>query len=226
MTKSRATAALVTRADIFDGSGTYEVVEAVKHYLSLARPSTSPTVAPTFDYRAAFEVLAQERIRLKFGAVENTLAVATFDPESEGRSRFIDALARMGILVEAVDFRRADVTLPLVGDSDRRHITSLAPNIAYALGLLAGRPSAEVVVVTRSFELLDPLNDFVRRGGKAAIAFFRRFLDGRFGLAGLFDGESDVKFIDLDPHSERLLGYDVRDIGSIRSPRTEGISGL
>ncbi len=226
MTKSRATATVVSRADILDCSGTYEVVEAVKQYLSLARPSSSATVSPTFDYRAAFEVLAQERTRLEFAAVENTLAVATFDPESEGRSRFISALARMGILVEAVDFRRADVTLPLVGDSERRHITSLAPNIAYALGLLAGRPSAEVVVVTRSFELLDPLNDFVRRGGKAAIAFFRRFLDGRFGLAGFFDGGSAVKFIDLDPHSEKLVGYDVREIASLRLSRTEGISGL
>ena len=227
MPKPRPQAAHLSRLDIFDCSSTFEVVESIKQHLGLA-PEVSPSAPPpSFDYRAGFEVLAQERQRLGFSVAENTLAVATVDLESEGQSRFVTALVRMGILVERVDFRRADVTLPLSADSDRRHITSLAPNVAYVLGLLAGRASPEVVVVTRAFELLDPLTDFVeRRGGKAAIAFFRRYLDGRFGAAGLFDSASSVKFIDLNAHSERIIGYDVRSIGSNRVSQTEGISGL
>src|SRR5487761_1218521 len=203
-TRSAPTGADLTRLDIVDCASLFNFTELARSYLAISRAggSEEPVNAPNFDYRAAFEILAKERERLHFSPAQQTLAVATIDPESDGQNRFVTALQRMNILVEAVDFRHATVTMPLGGDGDqsgRKYVTSVGANIAYVLGLLAQRGSPEVVIVTRCFELFDPLRDFVseRRGGKAAIAFFRRFLDPRFGIAGLFDADSPIKFVDL-----------------------------
>jgi hypothetical protein len=219
----------ISRLDIFDCQSVFEVVDVIRQFKSIAG-TDQPGPTPNFDYRACFEILQESRQHLGFTPSQNTLAVATVDPESEGQGRFITAISRLGVLVEPVDFRDASVTLPLMGDSDRterRYVRSLAPNITYVLGLLASRPSPEVVVVTRTFELFGSLRDFVeKRGGKAAIAFFRRYLDARFGIAGLFEADSKVKFIDLEPHSERILGCDVRQIATGPRSRTQGIAGL
>jgi hypothetical protein len=214
---------------VFDCQAIFEVVDAVRQFKSIAAADQAGA-APNFDYRACFEVLQESRERLGFASCQNTLALATVDPESEGQARFVTAISRLGDLVEPVDFRDASVTLPLIGDADRserRYVRTLAPNITYVLGLLASRPSPEVVVVTRAFELFGCLRDFVeKRGGKAAVAFFRRYLDPRFGHAGLFEAESKVKFIDLEPHSEKILMCDLRQIGYGPRSRTQGIAGL
>ena len=225
---SRPARAPVSRLDAIECASIYDVVESVKQYTGQLSDDSSK--APNFDYRACKRILCSERQRLEFGPVEHTLAIATVDPESEGQGRFVGALGQMEILVEPVDFRHATVTAPLSEDgfrNEKKYVTSLSPNVAYVVGLLAGRRSPEVVIVTRAFELFDPLSDFVTtRGGKAAIAFFRRFLDPRWGLNGLFDADSPIRFIDLDPHSEELLGFDVRKLTGAKTSRVKGISGI
>jgi hypothetical protein len=145
----------------------------IRKYKSISGADQSGP-APNFDYRACFEILQESRTSLGFQPCQNSLALATVDPESEGQDRFITA-----------------------------------------------------IIITRVFELFRALRDFVeKRRGKAAIGFFRRYLDPRFGIAGLFEAESKVKFIDLEPHSERILGCDVRQIGTGPRSRAQGISGL
>ena len=219
----------IRRLDIYDCQSTFEMVDLIRHYRSLG-PVDQAGPPPNFDYRACSDVVGEGRRHLGFHPSQNALAMATIDPESEGQARFITAISRLGILVEPIDFRDASVTLSLIGDGDRserKYVRTLAPNITYVVGLVASRKSPEIVVVTRAFELFRPLLDFVeKRGGKAAIAFFRRFLDPRFGVAGLFEADSPVKFIDLDPHAEKLVGCDVRQIVSGPRSRAQGISGL
>jgi hypothetical protein len=184
-----------SRLDVFDCTSIFDFTEHAKTYLRLSG-SDAPVSVPSFEYRAAFDVLKEWRHENGFDPADRTLAFASVDPESDGQSRFVTALIRMNILVEAIDFRHAAVTVPLVGDSDttnRRYIRSVSANIAYVLGLLAAQRSPDAVIVTRSFEIFEPLRDFVeRRGGKAAIAFFKRFIDGRYAAAGLFDADSPI----------------------------------
>lgn len=85
------------RLDIIDCASLFNFTELARSYLSISRVggSDEPATAPNFDYRAAFEVLAKERERLHFGVAQQTLAVATIDPESDGQNRFVAALQRL-----------------------------------------------------------------------------------------------------------------------------------
>lgn len=213
-----------SRLDIFDCLSIFDTIENLPRFI--ADPSKLPQTA-NFDYRACQGVLGNARVQNKFQVAQGTIALATVDPSSEGQSRFIAALARLGILVEAVDFRNASVTTRLREDGERNFSATVGPEIAYVIGLLAGRPSPEVVVVSRVFEVFAPLMDFTtNRGGKAAIAFFKRFMDPRFGISGLFEQDFPIRFIDLEPFSQELLGLELRDLSMGRSARTRGISGI
>src|SRR5262249_26951770 len=193
----------VSSLDIFDCQSLFDFVGHLRQYAASTAEAGQSVPPPNFDYRACREVLQESRARLGWQPAQHGLAIVTVDPDSEGQDRFVTALERLQILVEPVDFRDAKVTLPLSKDSEGvDRSSSLAPNIAYVLGLLAERPSPEVVVVTRAFELFPSMRDFAeQRNGRAAIAFFRRFLDFRYAHAGLFDADSKVNFIDLEPFS-------------------------
>jgi hypothetical protein len=86
-------------------------------------------LAASNRYRTSFEILQKARQKLGYEPAQNTLALVTLDFRSEGQARFRNALIRLNILVEAVDFRNATVTMPLGGDGEQkdRRITSLAP---------------------------------------------------------------------------------------------------
>ena len=220
-----------TRLDIFCCPSIFDVVDAVRQLRSITGPETGPP--PNFSYRDCFELLRESRESLGFSPAENCLAFASVDPDSEGQDRFITAISRLDILVEPINFRDASVTLPIrEGDKSERHyVRTLAPDITLILGLLLGRaeerkskPSA--IIVTRAFELFRALEFFVDRGGEAAIAFFRRYMDPRFGLAGLFETSSKIRFIDLEPHSERILGCDLRQLSANPRGRSRGISAV
>jgi len=177
-------------------------------------------------YAELLGVLNDARPPLGFRAADLTFAVAAVDPVSDSQKRFLEALTRLRINVEGVDFRHAYVSTPRAGGVDRsdHSVSSLAPNLCYVLGLIAGRMKPEAVVVTGSFDVYWPLMDFVaKRGGRAALAFFRRFLDPRWSQVGLFEESSPIRWIDLEPHAQRLLGI---ELGSPISSQFSGPRGL
>jgi hypothetical protein len=78
------------------------------------------------------------------------------------------------------------------------------------IGVLSSRPNPQVIVVSGSFGLFDALADFTENhGGRAVLVFFQRFLDPRWGVMGFND---KLRFYDLEPHSEELLGIDLAKV--------------
>ncbi len=183
----------------------------------------------TFDYSESLAALEVGRRKHGFRPAEATLAVAAVDPLSEQQRRFTDALVRRKIIVQSVDYRHAYVSNPraFLGDRPDRPISSVAAQLSYVIGLLAARKDPEVVVVSGAFELFKPLSDFVQvRGGKAAIAFFRQFLDPRWGSVGLFDASFPIMWIDLGDSAESLLGVDLRNEKTLTGRGPEGLAEI
>src|SRR5690349_18062932 len=88
----------VTRIDIFDCQSIFEVVDAIRQLKSIAGGDHAGP-APNFNYRDCFDVLKESRARRGLAPSENSLALATVDPDSESQSRFITAISRFEILV-------------------------------------------------------------------------------------------------------------------------------
>lgn len=210
---------------LLDCQSIFQLVDRLR---SQFPPTEDKGKLPSFDYRVATEFLDKERQSLGFGPTHREIAFATYDPDSDAQSRFFAALGHRGILVEPIDFRIATPTFPIASEFERIEFRSVMSQVTYALGLLAGRDSpAEVVVVTRCFDVFAPLLDLVReRKGKAAIAFFKRFLDGRWASQGLFDPDFAIKFIDLEPVSSELLGVDLNELTPTKRFATKGLAGL
>lgn len=87
---------------------------------------------------------------------------------------------------------------------------------------MARHANSQVLVVSHSFELYDPLMDLARRmhesrdeyvEGGVGLAFFGSLLDYRWKTTGILDNAENrnggIKFFDLDQHSEQLLGIDL-----------------
>lgn len=198
--------------NIVDGNYTFAVTEWVRSHTSGAQERS------TFSYAELRGVLAAARQNLGLRPADAHVAAVSIDPANKSQQKFPDALERLDYAVERLDFRHNFVSVPAGPDADRADrisITSLSPTLAYILGILTGQAKSaaampEVVVVTGSFDLFHPLHHLVRRtSGKAAIAFFRRFLDHRWAINGLFDPGSPIAFYDLEAHSEALLSVDI-----------------
>jgi hypothetical protein len=203
--------------DGFDCQSTFQLVDWTRDYESKNAEDGGVARPASFDYGEALRFLADAREKFGFGKAQKAIAFVTSDPASEPQARFFTALTKRGILVQPVDYRHAMPTLPIGTESDRTELrlASVTNQISYLLGLLAGRENPEIVLVTRCFEIFGPLTDFVaNRGGKAMIAFFRRFMDGRWAHNGLFDPDSPIKFVDLEPVSKLLLGVDIHSFAA------------
>ncbi len=210
---------------LYECQSTFQLIDRLRDLVS--NKTGKP---PSFDYRVATEFLDTARLELGFTPTLREIAFATYDQESDAQARFFTALGHRGILVEPIDFRLATPTLPIGADFDKpeHRFVTVIPQLVYAIGLLAGREAAaEVVVVTRCFDVYGPLLDLVKnRNGKAAVAFFRRYLDGRWASHGLFDAGFPIKFIDLEPISRELVGVDLREIEPHRKFTNKGLAGL
>lgn len=199
---------LTTTLDIYDGHSQLQVQDIL----------TSDNQDKK-QLRTNYEVLNQlcRKIRKKYGMepAEKTIFLTAVNHQNERQSKLLDALQHQGILPDAVDYRWVFVDQLNENRSDGdRTVSSLAFDITYDLGLLAGRCEGladsrqpQVLVVTGSFNIYRSLLDFVmKRNGKAVLAFFKTYLERRFSTYGLFDENCPVKFYDLNPHSEALLG--------------------
>jgi hypothetical protein len=213
---------------VFDCQSVFQVIERLRERRIKASDDDDVSRTATFDYSAAAAFINDGCNTIGFQPPQKTLAFLTQDPTSELQSRFVTALQHRGILVEPVDFRQTTPTLPLSLEHEPHEakINTLAPQIAYTLGLKAVE-HAEFVIVSRCFEIFGPAMDFVtNRGGKIAVAFFRRFLDSRWGINGLFDPESPIKFIDLEIAIRPILGIELKDLGDSKTIRKGGLSAF
>ena len=194
----------VSSLNVVDTLFLFVVSEWIKD--SLGRP------APV-NYAELVAVLDETRRGAGLRTAEATFAAAAVDPLSDSQKRFVDALARAKITVEPVDYRHAYVSSPrsALGERAEHPVSTLSPHLCYVLGLLAGRPQPQTMVVTGSFDVYRPLIDFTtkERGGKAALAFFKRFLDPRWLQVGLFEADFSIRWVDLEPYATRLLGVEL-----------------
>jgi hypothetical protein len=204
--------------DILDCQSLYGVVESIKELLGQSAP---------LNYGALLEYLAEIRATLGFRPAETCLAVAAIDELSEAQGRFVQALQRLGIVVHRINWRQA-LNAPPPGTAGERVPlgSSLAPQIAYVLGLLASRENPEVLVVSSNFHLYHPLIDFVQeRRGKAALVFFEQFLDHRWEAVRPWE-KSGLKFVGLDSASPKLLGVDLTSSGGGDRATPDGLAAL
>lgn len=185
----------------YDTQALYWVQRAVGDTAKDARPT---------NFQALGEVLRERSTVLGIPEPDVIYAPIALDPRSESQGRFVAALRAMGITPDPVDYRHAFVSQPggIYGERPERSPSSLAPWMIHAVGLMSRHPAPVVIMVGGGFEPHAPLIDFVtNRGGKAFIAFFRRYLDPRWSqFTTLIDGDYPIGWIDLEPHAERILG--------------------
>lgn len=167
---------------------------------------------PSVDYARLLSILESVRHGHGLRASEQTLAPAAIDLRSESQQRFVQAIGKLGIVVDAIDYRHTFVSA-IGDDRESRSPATLAPYLAYIAGLIAERKEPELVIVSAAFDLYLPLQDFVsRRGGKVVLVFFRQFLDRRWAeMAQLFAADSAIEFHDLEQDAESLLGIQLDD---------------
>ncbi len=133
------------------------------------------------------------------------LAFVAVSFDNEGQKKFTSFLQRqLGFIVDATDYRDAFILPDKTSPYQR-----LSTRIAYVAGLLSPK-RPHVVVVTDAFDLYYPLLDLVKtRGGKVTLAFFRSALEPRWQRVGLFNEESAISFVDLDPYAKSIVGADL-----------------
>jgi len=156
------------------------------------------------------EVIADGAASIGFGAPTLTYAPAAVDTRNDGQSRFVTAVQRQGIAVDPIDYRHAFVSNPggAYGERPEKPATSLAPWITYAIGLMARSEGSSVIMVSGSFEPYAALLDLVRnRGGRACVAFVRRYLDARYSqFTDLLSGDGPVRWLDLTAATPQVFG--------------------
>jgi hypothetical protein len=132
------------------------------------------------------------------------LAFVAISFDNEGQKKFVTFLHHQGFIVDVTDYRDAFI-LPERTNPYQRFST----RITYVAGLLAAK-RANLIVVTDAFDTYYPLLDFVQtRKGKVTIAFFRSGMEARWQRVGLFDDDSAIKFVDLEPHAKAIVGVDL-----------------
>lgn len=169
---------------------------------------------PKVDYARLVEHLESVRESFHLPPAQVSYALAAVDRASEAQSKFLNALRERGIECEPVDFRDAFVSDPLQRpwDGETRSIQSMAARISTLVGFLAAREDADVCIVSGSYDLQPALQFFVHRGhpGKAALVFFRRFLDPRWMPRGLLESPpAGIRYADLEPYAPQILGVDL-----------------
>lgn len=188
--------------DLVDTNALFKLTERLK-----AREGR-PVV---LNYNTLLRILEAVRRARGFRPADQSFAPAAIDTRSDSQKRFITALTQLGMVVDPIDYRVTFITAG--GDDRERSMTSLGPYLTYIAGLIAGRENPELVLVTGSFEPYLPLLDFTsRRDGKALLCYFRAFLDPRWSDIGrIFEPESAIKFYDLTPDAQSLLGVPLVD---------------
>jgi hypothetical protein len=170
------------------------------------------------NYGALLDALKEEFPGDQFNP---KLAFVAISFDNEGQKKFTSFLQRqLGFIVDATDYRDAFV-LPDKSSPYQR----LSTRITYVAGLLAQK-RPDLVVVTDAFDVYYPLIDLVKtRGGKATLSFFRSALEPRWQRAGLFNPDSPIRFVDLDPYAKAIVGADLASAQGVATGNT-GLGSL
>ncbi len=170
------------------------------------------------DYSALLSTLQQMFPGQLF---DPKLAFTAVNFDNVAQKKFVSFLEhQLDFIVDQTDFRDAFV-LP-----DRKsNYQRLSTKMAYVAGLLARR-KPHLVAVTDAFEIYYPLLDIVQnREGRATLAFFKSGLEARWERVGLYSGESQIKFIDLDPYASKIICTNLASVQSSASRKT-GLGNL
>jgi hypothetical protein len=218
-----------TRAPSRRKPASLNVVDTLSIFGAVEALKDSREKPVVFSYRELLTLTEQTRKQFGLRPADATVAAVALDPSSEPQRRFVDAISNMGISVEEVDYRDSYVSLPGgYVERQERPVSSLSPSLAYLIGLVAERSDKpQVVVVSGSFDLYGPLLDFVNtRGGDAVLCFFKSFLDKRWThRAGVLNSDSPIRFVDLDPHGQALVGMDLSGSRSAVG-RSKGLASI
>jgi len=205
--RSAVSSASPSHVNIIDTVSLFAVTEDLKR-CDLMPSSLQFQYQPLLDHLATFRQSSGMR------EADLNLAPVTLDLRNEKQAKFQKALEVMGIVCNPTDFRHAFVSA--VGVYAQKFpgglFPSVAPQITYALGLLVARAETDVVIVSGSFDIYVPLQDYVIRGGKAVVAFFKGYLDPRWEQSGIFSESSHIAFLDLEPYAEELLGVKLQRV--------------
>jgi hypothetical protein len=206
---------------IYDTAQLYGVQKAVNEQSGESKAVT--------NYQQLGAVLSERTA--EHGANNPSLIYApvALDQRSEPQRRFTDALRAMGVHPDGIDYRHTFVSNPGGVHAERpdRPVSTLAPWIVHAIGLMSRHEAPVVVLVSGSFEPYYPLLDFVtKRNGKAFVAFFRRYLDVRWSqFTTLMEDDSPIGWIDLEPQAQQILGVDL--LGKEQPPKpATGLSAI
>jgi hypothetical protein len=211
-------------------STSLNVINAIDVYSVVERLLTvrQSEVTPRACYSAINSFCAKVRSDHGMQPAAATLALLAVDPVSDKQQRFIDVLRKAQIAPEAIDFRWTYAGMAESrGDREEKSVSTLAPNVCYALGLLAGRAEAqggkaEVVVVGGAFGIAHSLLDFCQnRHGRAVVVFPRSMLDHRWSWIGLGTSDCPIEYVDLEPESAAVFGAPFPSTW-----RKEGVTGL
>jgi len=193
-------------ATVVDGASLFDAAEAIGNRFGRSKV--------TVDYTKLNERLADLRRQEGWSTATVSTILLSIDPNSEGQQRFQTMLKHAGFEPDVVYFRDVFVSLPpgkSPADTSAKSTVTLASRLTYIAGLMARHPSSAFLVVTHSFELYGPLLDLAERldQGKVGLAYFGSLLDYRWRLAGLMDGKLGIKFFDLDPYGQELVGVEL-----------------
>jgi len=227
-TRPKPTAKLATALNYINTLDLFRVTE------HLIGDKAGDVSSPKTNYQALLNLCEEVRKKHGLRPADATVASMAVDLRSEKQLRFVDALSKMGMVTDPVDYRWAQVgSIGGRPDEQERPHSSMGAQVGYILGLVAGRSQAlgvqaEVIVVTGVFDVYRSMLDLVQsRGGRAVLMFPRSMLDYRWSWVGLGTADCPVVFEDLEPHAEVVFGVTLDVLqAKLQLPRAGGLASI
>lgn len=166
------------------------------------------------EYNKFINTIVDWRERNEWKAATNSIFLMSYDPSSEGQTRFISMLESNGIEADVMYFRHTYPSLPPNKSSEKTYV-SCASRLTYIAGLMSRFDSPQIIFVSHCFELFEPLIDLAQRipKGKIGIAYFSSLLDYRWKPTGLTENKCPgIQFLDLETHAKEIIGFEMNPV--------------
>lgn len=158
------------------------------------------------DAAGLVEAVEDVRERMELVASTTVYTYMSVNYESDRQMDSIAYLESHGIGVIAFDYKTTAVHTSRMKTKRGERIpmnNSVVPQISFALGMISAGPPMDILLIGQSFELDYPMRAARKEGHKVALAFWKPWLDRRYGLY------SDIDFFDLE-NLPYILQGDVR----------------